>query len=202
MSRLSLSVVAAALLFVPASVQAQVEKYSFDKAHTQILFFVNHLGFSNSQGEFHDYDGSFTFDQTHPENSSVDVTIQSASIDMDDEKWDEHLKTADFFAVEKFPTMHFKSTDIEITGDNSANITGDLTLLGVTHPVTLAVVHNKSDKHPFSGKYVSGFSGSAILKRSDFGMNYGIPGVADEVQIRLEVEGIREEQEGEGTNNP
>ena len=193
MKRFLLSVAAVAVLALPGAAQAQVETYSFDKAHTQILFFVNHLGFSMSQGEFHEYDGSFTFDRGAPENSSIDVSIQTASIDMDDEKWDAHMKNEDFFNVEAFPTMAFKSTGIEVTGENTANITGDLTILETTKPVTLAVTHNKSDVHPFSGKYVAGLSGTATIKRSDFGMNYGIPGVADEVQIRLEVEGIRAE---------
>lgn len=180
---------------------AQVEKYTFDKTHTQILFFVSHLGFSMSQGEFHDYDGSFTFDRGAPENSSVDVSIQASSIDMDDDKWDAHMKNADFFNVEEFPVVTFKSTETKVTGDNTANITGDLTMLGVTKPVTLSVVHNKSAVHPFSGKYVAGLSGAATIKRSDFGMKYGLPGVADDVEIRLEVEGVREELGGEGTQN-
>ena len=83
----------------------EAEHYSFDKAHTQILFFVDHLGFSKSQGEFHDYDGYFTFDRENPANSKVDVTIQTASIDMDDKAWDDHLKNQDFFYVEKFSSL-------------------------------------------------------------------------------------------------
>lgn len=180
-------------LLMPAKAYADVESYNFDTAHTQILFFVNHLGFSMSQGEFHAYDGSFVFDRSEPEKSSVDIAIETSSIDMDDEKWDAHMKSADFFNVEKFPTMTFKSTNIEVTGENTANITGDLTVLGVTKPITLDVVHNKSGVHPFNGHYIAGFSGAVNIKRSDFGMSYGLPGVADEVQIRLEVEGIRQD---------
>lgn len=202
MVRLLFSAVFAFLFLFPAPVQAQIERYDFDKAHTQILFFVNHLGFSNSQGEFHDYDGAFVFDRGEPEKSSVEVTIQTASIDMDDEKWDAHMKSADFFDVEKFSAMTFKSTGVEVTGENTANITGDLTLLGVSKPVVLAVTHNKSGKHPFGDKFVAGFSANAVIKRSDFGMNYGLPMVGDEVQIRIEVEGVRADQEGEGTGNP
>lgn len=180
---------------LPAQAHAEAEKYTFDKAHTQILFFVNHLGFSMSQGEFLDYDGHIMIDREELANSAVDVTIQTASIDMDDEKWDAHMKNEDFFNVEKFPTMTFKSTDVEVTGENTANVNGELTILDVTKPVTLEVTHNKSDVHPYSGKFVAGFSGTATIKRSDFGMTYGVPGVADEVQIRLEVESIREDAE-------
>lgn len=177
--------------------KADVEQYEFDKAHTQIFFAVNHLGFSNSHGKFLDFDGGFTFDREAPEKSNIDVTIKTASVDMDDEKWDEHLKNADFFNVEEFPEMTFKSTAIEVTGENTANITGDLTLLGVTKPVTLAVTHNKSGEHPFSGKYVAGFSATGTLKRSEFGMNYGLPAVGDDVKIIIEVEGVRKDAAAE-----
>jgi len=185
-----------ASLFSFASVAKEIssEQYGFDKVHTQILFFVDHLGFSKSQGEFHDYDGTFSFDRTNPDQSSVDVTIQTASIDMDDEAWDDHMKNQDFFDVEKFPTMSFKSTAIKITGEKSADIIGDFTLLGVTKPVVLKAVHNKSDKHAFSGKYVSGFSAKTTIKRSDFGMNYGLPMIGDDVEVWIEVEGVRVEE--------
>ena len=178
------------------------EHYTFDKAHTQILFFVDHLGFSKSQGEFHDYDGYFIFDRGHPENSMIDVIIKTESIDMDSDKWNEHMTSPDFFNVEQFPDMTFKSTSIEITGEKTAKITGDLTLLGVTKPVVLDTVYNKSDKHPFSGKFVSGFSATTQLKRSDFGMAYGLPGVGDEVDIMIEVEGYRTEPEEAPAEEP
>ncbi len=170
-------------------------RYAFDKDHTQIIFFVDHLGFSKSYGEFHDYDGYFIFDQKNPKNSKIEISIKTDSIDMDSDKWNEHMKSPDFFNVEAFPDMTFKSTDIKITGKKTAKITGDLTLLGVTKPVVLETTYNKSDKHPFSGKYVSGFSAKAKLKRSDFGMVYGLPAVGDEINILIEVEGIRIEPE-------
>lgn len=166
--------------------------YKFDKVHTQVLFFVNHLGFSTSEGEFQVDDGSFTFDPAHPEKSNVNVTIDINSLDMDDAKWEEHLKGKDFFNEADYPTMTFKSTDIKVTGDNKADITGDLTLHGVTKPVTLHTIYNKSGVHPFSGEYVSGFSATGEIKRSDFGMNYGIPAIGDDVKIRLEVEGLKQ----------
>ena len=125
----------------------------------------------------------------------IDVTIKTESIDMDSEKWDDHMKSPDFFNVEEFADMTFKSTSIEITGEKTANITGDLTLLGVTKPVVLKTTYNKSDKHPFSGKYVSGFSAETIVKRSEFGMTYGLPGVGDDVHVRIEVEGYRTEKD-------
>lgn len=187
-----LTVCASGFLFLPFSARAESDRYTFDKAHTQILFFVNHLGFSNSQGEFHDYDGYFIFNTDEPEKSEVDVVVKTNSIDMDDEKWDDHLKNKDFFNVEEFPDMRFKSTNIVVTGENTADITGDFTLLGVTKPVTLSVIHNKSGKFPMGDKYVSGFSAKTAIKRSDFGMDYGLPMVSDDVNIMIEVEGERE----------
>ncbi|MCB1651533.1 MAG: polyisoprenoid-binding protein [Alphaproteobacteria bacterium] len=193
-SSLLCSALALGVLAMPRLALAETERYDFDKVHTQILFFVDHLGFSKSHGKFLDFDGGFVFDREHPENSNIDVVIKTDGLDMDDEKWDEHLKGPDFFNVEKFPDMRFKSTSIAVTGDQTADVTGDLTLLGVTKPVTLHVVHNKSGKHPFGGKYISGFSATAHLNRSDFGMNYGVPAIGDEVQIRIEVEGVRQEE--------
>ena len=113
---------------------------------------------------------------------------------MDDEKWDAHMKNADFFDVENHPNMTFKSTNIELTGDNTANVTGDLTILETTKLVTLTVTHNKTGKHPFSGKDSIGFSATGNIKRSDFGMNYGLPNVGDDVELRLEIEAFQQNE--------
>lgn len=196
MKKLLLGVAMAVMLSFPVQAIA-ADQYKFDKEHTQILFFVNHLGYSFSQGEFLEFDGGFTFDEENPENSSIDVTIQTDSIDMDSEDWDAHMKNEDFFHVEKYPTMTFKSTGIEVTGEDTANITGDLTILDVTKPVVLEVTHNKSGKSPFGEEYKSGFSATANIKRSEWGMNYGLPNVGDNVEIRIEVEAVRVEDGAE-----
>lgn len=193
MKKLLLGAAMAAVLSFPVQALA-ADKYEFDKEHTQILFFVNHLGYSFSQGEFLEFDGGFVFDEANPENSSIDVTIQTESIDMDSEEWDAHMKNEDFFHVEQYPTMTFKSTGIEVTGENTANITGDLTILDVTKPVVLDVTHNKTGKSPFGDDYKSGFSATANIKRSEWGIDYGLPNVGDDVEIRLEVEAVRVEE--------
>jgi polyisoprenoid-binding protein YceI len=185
----------AALAGFASPAQAEVESYGFDKAHTQIYFSVNHLGFSNSRGRFLNFDGTLQLDRAAPASSMVDVSIDTASIEMNDQAWNDHMKNADFFNVEKFPAMTFKSTSVEVTGENTANVTGDLTLLGVTKPVVMAVTHNKSDVHPYSGKMVAGFSATTNIKRSDFGMNYGLPAVGDDVAINIEVEAVRADAE-------
>jgi polyisoprenoid-binding protein YceI len=112
---------------------------------------------------------------------------------MNDEKWDTHLKSPDFFNVEKFPTMTFKSTKIEKTGEKTGKITGDLTLLGVTKPVTLDVTFNNAAKHPMADEYHAGFTAEGTIKRSAFGMNFGVPMVGDDVKIHINVEAVREE---------
>lgn len=189
--------VAAALFLLSAPAQAQgVEKYTLDNPHTQIVFSVSHMGFSHSVGKFLGYDGGFTFDRANPQNSTIDVTIDTASIDLGTQKWNDHMKNADFFDVEKYPTMTFKSTGVVVTGENTADITGDLTLLGVTKPVTLNVVHNKSGPRPSGEQFVAGFSATAKIKRSDFGMNYGIGMIGDEIDIRIEVEGNQVDYKG------
>lgn len=190
------------VLFLALPAQAEVENYTLDKPHTQIIFMSSHLGFSRSIGKFTDYSGSFVFDRGEPDKSHVEVTIQTASLDLSDAKWNEHLKGADFFDVAAFPQMTFKSTGIKVLSETSADITGDLTIRGITKPVTLHTIYNKSDRHPFSGKYVSGFSAVTKLKRSDFGMTYGLPVLSDDVDILIEVEGLREDAPGQEQLNP
>lgn len=105
--------------FVSGSALAEPLTYGFDKKHTQILFFVNHMGFSNSNGKFLGFDGSFTFDEARPQDGHVEVTIDTNSLNMDDGKWEEHLKSKDFFNVETYPSMTFKSTKVEMTGEKN-----------------------------------------------------------------------------------
>lgn len=191
----------AALAGVAAPAAAQAERYEFDKLHTQVVFFADHLGFSQSSGKFLDFDGFFTFDEAHPDQSAVQVTIKTASINMDDERWDTHLKSADFFNVEKFPDMTFKSTGIVVTGEKTADITGDLTLLGQTHPVVLHTVYNKTGVHPMTNKHVAGFSATAMLDRAEWGMTYGSPMMGTDVEIRIAVEGSPASEAAEGAAN-
>jgi polyisoprenoid-binding protein YceI len=178
----------AVLLLSSAPAIAAPVEYELDAAHTQVFFAVNHLGFSNSHGRFLDFTGGFTFDEAAPEASTVDVSIDTDSLDMASERWEDHLKGPDFFNVEKFPKMTFKGTKIEKTGEKTGKLTGDLTLLGVTKPVTLDVTFNKAGEHPMMKTPWAGFSARGTLKRSEFGMNYGLPNVADDVSLIIEVE--------------
>ncbi len=170
--------------------------YRFDTVHTQILFFVSHLGFSNSQGEFLKFDGELMFNENRFGDTRVMVSIDTESLDMDDNKWNARLKGRKYFDVEHYPKIRFVSTRIELTGPKSANVHGDLTMLGVTRPVVLNMRFNRAGIHPLSRTYIAGFSGNSVIKRSEFGMTSDLKWVGDEVHIRLEVEGILEQKVG------
>jgi polyisoprenoid-binding protein YceI len=177
----------ATLLAMPADA---ADRYEFDKSHTAILFFVSHLGFSNTVGKFTDFDGYFTFDEQKPETSTINVTIKPTGVRTSSDKLDEHLQNKDFFHTEQFPEVKFVSTSVKITGKNTGEITGDLTLLGVTKPVVLNVAFNKAGEHPMTKDQLAGFSATATIKRSEFGMNYGLGMVGDEVKLIIETEGV------------
>ncbi len=174
------------------SAPALADTYEIDASHTHVGFQVSHLGFSETYGVFKNVSGTLSLDEAKPEASTVDVTIDVASIDSGDEKRDEHLKGADFFDVAQFPTMTFKSTKVELTGKDAANVTGDLTLHGVTRSVGLVVKLNKVGESPVAkGRYVAGFSALGMLKRSDFGIKTYVPLISDEVTIAISTETVR-----------
>lgn len=179
----------AAAVFASAPLAA--DRYDFDKSHTSILYFVEHMGLSEMQGEFLAFDGELLIDSADITKSSVNVAIDAASVDMDHDKLNEHLKAKDFFDAANQPKLTFKSTKVEATGENAVSVTGDLTLLGVTKSVTLAVTMRKLDSHPFAKRPAIGFHAEGVLKRSDFGMNYGIPNVGDVIKIRIDSEAIQ-----------
>lgn len=183
-----LGVTAFVAIIGAAPAKAETMTYEFEKPHTQVIFFADHLGFSHSEGKFLDFEGHLTLDTADPTKSEAEVTIQTDSLRMDTEKWEDHLKNEDFFNVAEFPVMVFKSTGIVMTGDDTADVTGDLTMLGVTKPVTLKTKLNKLGKHPMNNKDVAGFSATAMIDRSEWGMSYGLPMMSPEVEIRIEVE--------------
>ncbi len=188
MKKLKLLWVLVFALLTPLSGRA--EQYLFDTVHTQILFFVSHLGFAKSQGEFLQFSGGFDFNPGDFSKSRAEVIIQADSLDMEHEKWNQHMKSKDYFHVKKYPTLVFRSTKVVPTGPKTFDLHGDLTMLGNTHPVVINTTFNKSGPHPKSGEHVAGFSATASLLRSRWGMKRGVPFLGDEVEIRIEVEGI------------
>lgn len=176
-----------AVAFSSITLAAPVE-YEFDTVHSQVIFKINHLGYSNSFGKFPQFRGELTFDQDDWSQSSTSVEINAKSINLENKKWNNHLKNSDFFHVEKYPIMSFKSTKLEKTGENTGILYGDLTILDQTHPVELELTLNKAGVHPMSEKQHVGFSARGTIKRSEWGMVYGVPAVADETHIIIEVE--------------
>lgn len=174
-----------------ASFAADENKYVIEPNHTSVVWLANHFGFSNPSGKFSEVEGSIIFDQASPQKSVVDVTIKTESLFTGLEKFDKHLKSADFFNVDKFSTAKFVSKEIILAGKNKAKIKGNLTLLGITKTVILNAKFNKAALSPISQKQTIGFSATAVIKRSDFGLTYGIPGVSDEVNLMIEVEANR-----------
>ncbi|WP_432697401.1 YceI family protein [Marinobacterium sp. YM272] len=178
----------AASLSTTGIAQAAPEAYAMDMAHSTVVFNINHLGFSNMFGRFDQFDGDLNFDADNIENSSVNIVIDTESVNTFHGKRNEHLASPDFFNAAEFPEMTFESTKITKTGDNTAKLEGDLTLLGVTKPVTLDLVVNNVGPHPFTKQPMAGFSATGTVKRSEFGMNYGLPAIGDEVHLQIEVE--------------
>lgn len=182
------------LLCLAFPVQA-ADRFEIDPNHTNIAFMITHFDYTHMLGQFQEFEGAFTYDKNDLANSEVQITIQTRSVDTDHQKRDEHLRSPDFFNVLEFPEMKFVSTKVQPTGDSSAKVVGDLTLLGVTKPVTLDVTINKVAPHPlpnYNGVLVAGISARGSLKRSEFGMSKFIPAFSDEVQIWIEAEGLKQ----------
>jgi polyisoprenoid-binding protein YceI len=175
-----------ALAFSQAAVAGQT--YVFDKGHTEIRFAWSHFGLSRMSGMILDYDGALTFDEASPENSKLEITAKTASLWTHVDKLTEHLKGVDFFNTAKFPEIGFNATKIEKTGEKTGKITGDLTIKGVTRPVTLDAQLNFKGTHPYSQKPSLGFSAKTVVKRSEFDLGKYAPAVSDEIVITIETE--------------
>lgn len=169
---------------------AATDTYTFDPYHTYVLWHANHFGFSNPSGKWA-AEGTLLFDKTKPENSKLNVTIQTATLSTGNKEFDEHLKEKLFFDVTQYPTATFVSNKIQMKGKNHAIVQGTLTLRGVSKPVTLDVTLNKEDINPITNKPTLGFSATANIKRSNFDMTALLPGVSDDVKLTIEAEAYK-----------
>jgi polyisoprenoid-binding protein YceI len=195
MSRL-LSVMLA--LACPLSVMAAPQTYVFDPIHTVPNFEVSHLGMTNIHGRFERAAGKAVFDPA-AKTGSLEVKVATTSVSTGDAKRadgarsrDEHLRSADFFNVAEFPEMVYRSTRFNFNGDKVESIDGTLTLLGVTKPLKLNVSTFTCGPHPFNKKPMCGANVEGVIKRSDFGMKFGVPAIGDEVKLAISVEGYPE----------
>jgi polyisoprenoid-binding protein YceI len=181
--------VLAGLLGAAVSVQAAPVTYKLDPGHTMVLFSWNHFGYSNPTADLGLGEGTLVFDEQHPANSSVEVTLPLARLDTHVPALDEHLKKPDFLDAGTYPVVTFKSTQVQPLGGNKFKVTGNLTVHGVTRPVVLDATLNKVGPHPMSKAQSIGFDATASIKRSDFGVGAYVPSVSDEIAIRITTEG-------------
>ena len=165
------------------------ESYTLDAVHSAVTFKIKHMGVGFTHGRFNKIEGKFTFDDANPDNAgSFEFTVQSESIDTNSQGRDDHLRKPEFFNVEKHPTITFKSTKVKLTGKHTYEVTGDMTLLGKTRPLTVTLKRIGAGKDPWGG-YRTGFETSFTIKRSEFGMTEMLGPIGDEVYLTVAVEG-------------
>ena len=178
----------AGLMTAAMATQAAPVTYKMDPGHTLVLFSWNHFGYSNPTANIGLGDGTIVFDDKDPSKSSVNVTLPLADLDTHVSKLDEHLKKPDFLDADKYPTITFKSTKVQAEGGNKYKVTGDLTVHGVTKPVTLDATLNKSGEHPMLKVPTVGFDAVTTIKRSEFGVGAYVPNISDDISVRITTE--------------
>jgi polyisoprenoid-binding protein YceI len=188
---------AAALAGTLFAAQAQGTRYQIDPTHTMVLASWSHMGFSHPSANFRDASGVLVYDPQAPEKSSVEVTIPIAGLTSFVPALDEHLQGADFFDAAQFPTATFRSTSVRALGDNRFEVTGDLTLRGISKPVVLQATLNKQGPHPMGGAPTIGFDATTTIKRTDFGIDQFVPAVSDEITLRITTEASAPKAAGE-----
>lgn len=191
MTRFAPLALIAALTAAPAF--ADAEKYVLDPSHSQIVFTYNHLGYSTGTGMFSGFDGEIAFDQADPAKSSVTVSFPVKTMLTGWQARFDHLMSPDFFDATDDEMVTFTSTGIEVTGDKTAKITGDLTLNGVTKSVVLDAALTQAGEHPMEKKMWAGFTGTTTLIRSDYNLGMFAPFVSDEVQVSISIEAAKAE---------
>ena len=172
--------------------QAMAADYAIDKQgqHAFVNFKISHLGYSWLYGTFKDFDGTFSYDAANPEASKVNVTLKTASVDTNHAERDKHLRSADFLNVSKHDTATFESTSVKSTGEGSADVTGNLTLNGVTKPVVIAAKFIGEGQDPWGG-YRAGFEGTTTLTLKDFDIAMDLGPASETVELIISIEGIR-----------
>jgi polyisoprenoid-binding protein YceI len=171
-----------------APVVHAADKYKIDPEHSSVIFRINHLDIADIYGRFNDPTGVVVLDSSDPSKSSFTFEVQAANIDTHNEKRDAHLRSPDFFDAKQFPVITFKSTSVKGSG-NDYEVTGDLTMHGVTKQITVPITRTGEGKDPWGG-YRTGWKATADLKRSDFGIK-GVAGVGDEVHLIISFEAVK-----------
>lgn len=181
----------AAALALGATSAIAADKYVLDASHSQVIFDYNHLGFSTTYGMFSGFEGEIMFDAENPAASSVTVSMPVMSMFTGWEAREGHFMSDDFFGASEGDLVTFTSTSIELTGDDTAMITGDLSMNDVTKSVVLDAKLNKTGDHPQAGKPWAGFDATTTLLRSDFGLGAFAPFVSDAVNVKISLEAMK-----------
>jgi len=182
--------IAAALALASTVAFAAPLTYKIDANHTDVVASWSHFGFSNPIAHFGKVDGQIVYDPAKVGASKVEVTIPLSGLNSHVPDFDDHLRSDDFFDAEKFPTITFKSTSVKAAGEGKLSVVGDLTIKGITKPVTLDVTINKLGVQPIAKREAAGFSATATIKRTDFGLGKYAPNVSDEVTLTITTEAI------------
>lgn len=191
MKKIAATCVLAVAVVAAASAAAAPEGFTLDSRHTFPTFQVNHLGVSLQFGRFNKTTGRIVVDR-EARSGTADITIDAASIDMGIEKWDEAMRGEDWFNVAQFPTLAFKAPRLLFDGDKVVGAEGDFTLLGVTRPLSVKLNGFNCIAHPLNKKTVCGGTATATIKRSEFGLTKGLPGIGDEVTLTIPVEAFKD----------
>lgn len=170
---------------------AVAQTFQIDPIHSFVIFRVKHMNAGYAYGRFNQFSGSFVIDQKNIARSTVQFEIDAGSIDTGNPKRDDHLRSPDFFNARQFPKINFRSTSVRKINDTTAEIKGNMTLRGVTKPITARAVYTGQAKNQ-QGKTVVGFEITFTIKRSHFGMTFGLNGLADEVLVTVSVEGVQQ----------
>lgn len=177
---------------------ARADVWLLDPNTTVVHFSYDHLGVSRQSGRFKDIDGRLEFAPTEPERGTVDITIKAQAISTGVAELDRLLRSSDFLDTARHPTIRFRSVGVKPLAERTGEVDGELTLMGVTWPVTLKVRWNYTGEHPlasvnpaYAGKWVSGFSASTVIERSRWGIKRGIPLISDALEIRIEAEFVK-----------
>jgi polyisoprenoid-binding protein YceI len=180
--------ISSALAITTMASAALPTQWQLDNSHTRVGFSVEHMGFSTVMGHFSDVDGTVQFDLKNPNQTQLNFVIDTDSIDTAWAARDKHLKTDEFFNVEKYPTMSFKSTQVNFVNPQQAKVTGDFTLLGQTKPLTLNLTLKKIDNSPLTKEPVIGFRATGNIDRTAYGMDAYSQGVTTNVPIQIDGE--------------
>jgi polyisoprenoid-binding protein YceI len=167
------------------------DTFTIDPVHSSLVFRVKHLNIGHIYGRFNQYSGTFAFDDKNPADCKLEMEVKIDSIDTANGDRDKHLKGPDFFSAKEFPTMTFKATRMKAADEKTYEVTGDLTIHGVTKEVTVKLERLGTGKDPRSGKPRTGWETTFRINRGDFGMKYGIPAIGDEVLIIVAMEGAQ-----------